>query len=93
MSSTTVLSPSYSDRNPALAAGNWLTYACVPAADLAALLLTAVLSELLRYLIFGRFASTDYHAFCALRSDRLWQFLQWPGYIQGFRSIRSKNFA
>jgi Undecaprenyl-phosphate galactose phosphotransferase WbaP len=59
MSSTTVLSPSYSDRNPALAAGNWFTYACVPAADLAALLLTAVLSELLRYLIFGRFSSTD----------------------------------
>jgi Undecaprenyl-phosphate galactose phosphotransferase WbaP len=59
MSSTTVLSQSYSDRNPALATGNWLTYACVPAADLAALLLTAVLSELLRYLIFGRFSSTD----------------------------------
>jgi Undecaprenyl-phosphate galactose phosphotransferase WbaP len=59
MSSTTVLSPSYADRNPALVTGNWLTYACVPAADLAALLLTAVLSELLRYLIFGRFSSTD----------------------------------
>jgi Undecaprenyl-phosphate galactose phosphotransferase WbaP len=59
MSSTTVLSPSYPDRGLALATGNWLTYVCVPIADLAALFLTAVLSETLRYLIFGRFSSTD----------------------------------
>ena len=59
MSSTTVLSPVYSGRDFAPAAANWLTYACVPIADLAALLLTALLSEAVCYLFFGRFASAN----------------------------------
>ena len=63
MSSTTVLSPVYSDCDFAPAAANWLTYACVPIADLAALLLTALLSEAVCYLFFGRFAFTNYMRF------------------------------
>ena len=63
MSSTTVLSPVYSDCDFAPAAANWLTYACVPIADLAALLLTALLSEAVCYLFFGRFAFTNYMHF------------------------------
>jgi Undecaprenyl-phosphate galactose phosphotransferase WbaP len=63
MSSTTVLSSVYSDRDFAPAGANWLTYACIPIADLAALLLTALLSEGLCYLFFGRFAFTNYLRF------------------------------
>jgi Undecaprenyl-phosphate galactose phosphotransferase WbaP len=63
MSSTTVLSPVYSDCDFAPAAANWFTYACVPIADLAALLLTALLSEAVCYLCFGRFAFTNYMRF------------------------------
>jgi Undecaprenyl-phosphate galactose phosphotransferase WbaP len=58
MSSTTVLSPVYSDRDFGPTAATWLTYACIPIADLGALLLTALLSEGVCYLLFGRFAST-----------------------------------
>ena len=63
MSSTTVLSPVYSDCDFAPAAANWPTYACVPIADLAALLLTALFSEAVCYLFFGRFAFTNYMRF------------------------------
>jgi len=59
MSSTTVLSQVYSEREFTPASANWLMFACAPIADLAALLITALLSEAVCYLLFGRFASTS----------------------------------
>jgi Undecaprenyl-phosphate galactose phosphotransferase WbaP len=54
MSSTTILNPVYSDRDSAPVAGDWLTYASGPFADLAALLVTAVLCEAVRHTFPGQ---------------------------------------
>ena len=63
MSTTTVLSRVYTDHDFTPAGANWLTYACIPIADLAALLVTALLSEAVCHLLFGRFAFTNYMRF------------------------------